>query len=58
MLRFWRKAADPVGEERVRTILLRDLSPHLLRDLNLPDETGFLSPDSIRVRKLPLAPSF
>jgi hypothetical protein len=59
MLRFWRKAArDPVGEEHVRATLIRDLSPHLLRDLNLPDEIGFFAPDSIRNRKLPPAPSF
>ena len=58
MLRFWRKAASPIREELVRTLLLRELPPHLLRDLNLPDEIGFLSPDSIRHRKLPPAPSF
>jgi hypothetical protein len=58
MLRFWRKAVDPVSEEHVRTVLIRDLSPHLLRDLNLPDDIGFLSPDSIRNRKLPPASSF
>ena len=58
MLRFLRKAPDPLREEIVRTLLLRELPPHLLRDLNLPVETGFLSPDSIRNRKLPPAPSF
>ena len=58
MLRFWRKAADPASVEHVRSILSRQLSPHLLRDLNLPEEVGFLSPDSIRIRKLPPAPSF
>jgi len=59
MLRFWRRAAShPVSEEYVRSILVRELSPHLLRDLNLPEEFGFLSPDSIRNRKLPPAPSF
>ena len=58
MLRFWRKATDPVSEERVRSALIRELSPHLLRDLNLPDEIGFSSPDSIRNRKLPLSPLF
>jgi hypothetical protein len=59
MLRFWRKAArDPASEAHVRATLIRELSPHLLRDLNLPDEFGSLSPDSIRYRKLPPASSF
>ena len=57
MWRFWRK---PKGIARVPNVSLRidQLSAHLRRDLNLPEEAGFLSPDSIRFRKLPLNPSF
>jgi len=58
MLRFWRKTNGAAAEEVSPSIPVAQLSPHLLRDLNLQPEHGFLSPNSIRIRKLPPAPLF
>jgi hypothetical protein len=58
MLRFWRKPGGAAAENVVPSTRVDQLSAHLLRDLNLPEEAGFLSPDSIRNRKLPPAPLF
>lgn len=54
MLRLWRKA-DGRGDEAALApvVEVRDLSPHLQRDLNLREVDDFLSPESIRYRKLP-----
>jgi len=58
MLRFWRKAEGAADERAGPSMRVDQLSAHLLRDLNLADEEGFLWPDSIRNRKLPLLSSF
>jgi hypothetical protein len=49
---FWRKAND-AATQPVSTMRVDQLPPRLLRDLNLPGEAEFLSPYSIRARKLP-----
>ena len=53
MLRFWRRPSGARGEAPVPLMRGDQLSPRLLKDLNLGEEAGFLSPDSIRIRKLP-----
>jgi len=37
---------------------LDQLSEHLRKDLNLPEDVAFLSPSFIRLRNLPQNPSF
>ena len=49
---FWRKANDAAAPP-VSAMRVDQLPPRLLRDLNLADEAEFLSPDSIRLWKLP-----
>jgi hypothetical protein len=58
MLRFWRRPSGALDESPGPSMRVDQLSAHLLRDLNLPVEEGFLWPDSIRNRKLPLLSSF
>jgi hypothetical protein len=58
MLRFWRKWRSGGGFAVPAVPRVDQLSPHLLKDLNLPSEPGFLAPESIRFRKLPLITSF
>jgi len=54
MLRLWRKAGGPGDQETLApAVEVRDLSPHLQRDLNLREVDDFLSTESIRYRKLP-----
>jgi len=53
MLRFWRRSSGAPGEAPAPLIRVDQLSPQLLKDLNLGEEAGFLSPDAIRIRKLP-----
>jgi len=54
MLSLWRKAGGRGDAEALPPVVeLRDLSPHLRRDLNLREVEDFLSADSIRYRKLP-----
>jgi hypothetical protein len=52
MLWFWRKANDAAAQT-VSAMPVDQLPPRLLRDLDLPDEPGFFSPDFIRLRNLP-----
>jgi hypothetical protein len=54
MLRLWRKAGGCGDPDALPPVVeVRNLSPHLQRDLNLRDVADFLSADSIRDRKLP-----
>jgi len=54
MLRLWRKAGGTGDQEALAPMVeVRDLSPHLQRDLNLREVDDFLSTESIRYRKLP-----
>ena len=53
MLRFWRKDDGRRDEALPPVVEVRNLSPHLQRDLNLRGVEDFLSTESIRDRKLP-----
>jgi hypothetical protein len=53
MLRLWRKANGRGDPEALPPVVeVKDLSPHLQRDLNLRSVEDFLSTESIRDRKL------
>jgi len=55
MLRLWRKAGGREDWQALPPVVdVSGLSLHLQRDLNLRQEEDFLSPESIRYRKLPL----
>jgi len=58
MLRFWLRRSGGAADEPAPSMRVDQLPAHLLRDLNLSEEAGFFSPDSIRNRKLPPFPSF
>jgi hypothetical protein len=58
MFRLWRRRDGAVADGRASSITLDQLSSHLRRDLNLPDERDVFLPHSIRDGKLPPAPSF
>jgi hypothetical protein len=54
MLRLWRKSGGRGDQEALAPVVeVRDLSPHLQRDLNLREVDDYLSTESIRHRKLP-----
>lgn len=54
MLRLWRKSGGRGESEALPPVVeIRNLSAHMQRDLNLWGVDDFLSPESIRDRKLP-----
>jgi|GEM_PF-6060335 hypothetical protein len=57
MFGFWRKA-DGAANATIPPMRVDHLSPHLKRDLNLPEDQAFFAPESIRNWKYPLYPSF
>ena len=58
MLSLWRKAIQPGAEAPAPSASLRDLPARVLKDLNIEPGDDFLSPDSIRSRKIPPNQSF
>lgn len=57
MFWFWRKP-DRAPARAAAGPRLDQLSDHLRRDLNLPEDVAILSPSFIRLRNLPQNPSF